>query len=93
MPILGIEVDMQAMELRLPTDKIERLKETLHAWNIKHTCTRRELESLIGLLRHACKVVRPGRHFLRALLELLPVAKKRHHHIRFNKAFKADVEW
>ena len=57
MPILGIEVDTQAMELRLPTDKMERLKETLQAWKIKRSCTRRELESLIGLLSHACKVV------------------------------------
>ena len=93
MPILGIEVDTQAMELRLPTDKMERLKETLQAWKMKRSCTRRELESLIGLLSHACKVVRPGGRFLSALLELLPVAKKRHHHIRLNTSFKADVEW
>ena len=57
MPILGIEVDMHAMELSLLTDKMERLKKTLQARKIKRSCTRRELVSLIGLLSHACKVV------------------------------------
>ena len=83
----------QAIELRLPTDEVEKLMETLKAWKIKRSCTRRELESLIGLLSHACKVVSPGRRFFSALLELLPVAKKWHHHIRLNASFKADREW
>ncbi len=36
------------------------------------TCTRRELESLIGT---ACKVITPGRSFLRRAISLLSVAK------------------
>ncbi len=91
--ILGIEVDTRLMELRLPQDKILLLTTELEAWHEASYCTRKELESLIGLLSHACTVVRPGRRFLRALLNLLPVAKKPHHHIRLNADFKSDIEW
>ena len=55
MTILEIEVDMQAMELCLPAEKIERLRATIHSWREKCTCTQRELESPIGLLGHPCK--------------------------------------
>jgi len=58
------------MELCLPAEKIERLRATIHSWREKCKCTQRELESLIGLLGHACKVVRPGRCFLSDLLDL-----------------------
>ena len=39
------------------------------------------------------QVVRPGRRFLSALLDLLPVAKKWHHLIHLNSSFKADLKW
>ena len=44
--------------------------------NDRKVCTRRELESLIGSLNHACKVVRPGRSFLRQMLDLLHRANR-----------------
>jgi len=53
-------VDTQAMELCLPAEKIERLRATIHSLREKRTCTQQELESLIGLLGPACKVLRPG---------------------------------
>ena len=62
--ILGIEVDTMAGHLRLPQDKLERLQSLLQQWGSKRTCSRTELQSLIGLLNHACKVVRSGRSFL-----------------------------
>ncbi len=44
-------------------------------------------------MQHACKVIIPGRSFLRRVIALLSVAKKRHHHIRLNNEFKADLAW
>ena len=58
---LGIEMDSRARILRLPADKLQRLISVLQEWGDRKVCTQRELESLIGLLNHACKVVRPGR--------------------------------
>ena len=58
LPFLGIEVDTVAMELRLPHDKLQRLRLLVAEWRHRKSCLRRELESLIGHLSHASKVVR-----------------------------------
>ena len=90
---LGIEVDTMAMELRLPQEKLQRLKLLVAEWRHRKSCLRKELESLVGHLSHACKVVRPGRRFLRGLIGRLAGAKRRHFHIRLNTEFRADLEW
>ena len=64
---LGIEIDMQAGILCLP---VEKLTHTHEKWSGKTTCTKRELESLIGTLQHACRIMRPGRLFLRQMIDL-----------------------
>lgn len=43
----------------------------LNRWSGFKTCSCRELESLIGLLSHACKVVLWGHSFLRCMINLL----------------------
>ena len=68
---LGIEIDSDKGELRLPLDKRTRLQTLLQQWGDRKACSRKELESLIGLLNHACKVVRSGRAFLRRMIDLL----------------------
>ena len=90
---LGITIDTIRQELRLPYDKLERLQSLLGEWKRRKSCTRRELESLIGVLQHACTVVAPGRTFLRQVIALLNVAKQPHHHIRLNAAFRSDLTW
>ena len=57
---MGIEVDTVANEFHLPGDKLLRLQALLEQWGERRTCTRRDLESLVGLLNHACKVVPRG---------------------------------
>ena len=61
---LGIEVDTVAGQLRLPSEKLHRLQTLLREWGDRKVCTCWELESLIGTLNHACKVVQCGRSFL-----------------------------
>ena len=73
LPVLGIVVDTALGELWLPADKLERLQLLLQQWGDISTCAQKELESLIGLLNHACKVVRLGRSFLCQMLDLLHV--------------------
>ena len=90
---LGIEIDTVRQELRLPTNKLERLLRMVDEWDSKKVCTRRELESFIGILQHACKVIRPGRSFLRRAISLISVAKQPHHHIRLNEEFRSEVKW
>ena len=92
---LGIEMDTQRGVLRLPTDKLSRMKVLLAQWFTWKTCRRRQLESLVGTLQHACRVAKPGRAFLRRIIDLLrtPSATKAHHHIRLNGQFCADLQW
>ena len=42
---------------------------------------RGELESLVGLLHHAAKVVAPGRSFLHGMIAFLKGIHQRNHHI------------
>ena len=93
---LGIEVDTLAGQLRLPDDKLTRLLTLLEEWGDRKVCERRELESLIGVLNHACKVVRCGRSFLRRMLDLLkglPMRRSQPHPIRLNRSFRSDLAW
>ena len=93
LPFLGIELDSIAFELCLPLDKLQRLKEVLSSWRNQHSCKKRELLSLIGLLSHACKVVRAGRSFLRRLIDLSTVPKHPDHFVRLNEDSRSDIEW
>ena len=95
---LGIEIDTMEAILRLPEGKLRWLVSTLSEWGDKKVCTRRELESLVGLLNHVCKVVQPGRSFLRRMISLLTATSRSHsskpfHHIRLNREFRADLIW
>ena len=90
---LGIILDSQKMELRLPVEKLDRLKRMTFTWSCKKACTKRELLSLVGHLSHACKVIKPGRPFLRRLIELSTKAKEMHHHLRLNTAIRSDLHW
>ena len=71
---LGIELDTVAGELRLPTKKLHHLEKMLREWHNRKACPRKELESLIGSLNHACKVIRPRRSLLRRIIDLLRLA-------------------
>ena len=93
---LGIEVDTAAAQLRLPADKLARLRDLLDSWGDRKTCTRRELESLLGIINHACKVVRSGRCFRRRMLDLLHGGPRPLPHscpIRLNREFRSDLTW
>jgi hypothetical protein len=93
---LGIEIDTLSGQLRLPSDKLERLRTLLSDWGDCKHCERKQLESLIGLLNHACKVVRSGRSFLRRMIDLLHAVHHPPHSktpIRLNKSFRSDLAW
>ena len=80
------------MEARLPPDKLNRLFIELDAWHIKKSATLQELQSLIGTLNFACKVIPPGRAFLQRIINLTRGVPKPHHHIRLTNGFREDVK-
>ena len=90
---LGICIDTIAGELRLPQDKLHRLKKLIKVWSTKRASTKKELESFLGHLSHAATVVRPGRTFLRELFALLHRVKQPHHYTRLSAGARADIMW
>ena len=56
MTVLGMQIDTKAGQLRLPGHKLQRLKALLVSWQHRKQCSQRELESLVGLLNHTCKL-------------------------------------
>ena len=91
--VLGIELDSITQVARLPQDKLSSLQELIGSWLPRKWCNRRELESLIGHLHHAAKVVWPGRTFLRRMIDLLCCFRRRDHPIRLNREFHLDLRW
>eukprot|EP00731_Ephydatia_muelleri_P038276 Em0703g1a len=73
---LGIMIDTTAGQLSLPPERSSRGVQSLLAdWGDRKSCSKKELKSLIGTLNHACKVIRPGRSFLRRMIDLVPALK------------------
>ena len=90
---LGIELDTSAMVRRLPQGKLTELQQLVVESLPKKGCRVKELQSLAGKLQHACKVVHPGRIFLRRVFELLRGVGKRQQFVRLNASFKSDLWW
>ena len=76
--ILSIEIDTSKMVLRLPTRKIEAiiLSRLIDVWSERRSGKKVEVQSLVGHLCHACRVVKPGRRFLRSMFTAISHAKK-----------------
>ena len=89
--VLGIELDSLLLQARLPQENFDRIHTLLVSWSLKRHCTRKEPESLIGNLQHACKVVPSGRTFLRRIINLLSAFRRDDHPIRLNREFHLDL--
>ena len=61
---MGIEVDTESLQLRLPSDKLSRLKSELSRCCHRRSISKWELQSLTGLLQFASKVICPGHPFI-----------------------------
>ena len=58
------------MEAQLPEDKLQRTQDFLASFTKRHSVRLVELQSLIGSLQFACKVVILGRTFLQRMINL-----------------------
>ena len=90
---LGIEINTVTMTVRLPDDKLWELKALLLEWKRKKKCTKRSLLSLIGKLAFAARIVKPGRLFLRRLIDLSTKVDGLNKYITLNAEARADIAW
>ena len=59
----------------------------------KKKATKREILSLVGLLQHATKVLKPGRTFVSRRYNTAAKIKELHYYTTLTKAFKSDLCW
>ena len=69
-----------------------RGSDLLSPFQSQRSTTLQELQSLIGTLNFACKVIPPGRPFLQRIIHLTRKVKKPHHHIKLTTGFCKDIE-
>ena len=87
----GIELDTCEMSARLPTDKLEKAIKLVGETLTKNKLRLVELQSVIGYLNFACRVVVPGRAFLRRLNLSIGVVNQKHF-VRINAQAKKDLQ-
>lgn len=89
---LGILIDTVRMEARLDPERLATIRASLKEWLNRKSCTAKELQSLIGVLSFAAKVVQAGRTFLRRMITTL-TAGVRARCILLGPQFRADISW
>ena len=90
---LGFVFDSGRMEIRLPHTKLQEIQLLIGEWQGKKSSTKKELESLVGKLAFASRVVKLGKTCLRRMYELLSGIRQPHHHVRLSAQFKSDLQW
>lgn len=88
---LGVILDSEKMEARLPRDKIDRIIYFIRSLLNRTSCTKREMLQLLGHFNFASRVVVPGRSFVSYLINITTSVRELHHFIHLNKECKEDL--
>ena len=88
---LGITLDVPHFLAKLPDDKLRTCHGLIQRAVAQRNITQKGLQSILGHLNFACRVVVPGRAFLRRIYALTHKALRPYHHIKMTKAAKADL--
>ena len=80
-------------QLKLPERKLCELRLLLSETTVKRFITKRDLQSLVGKLNFAARVVFGGRTFLRRMIDTVNHMRRPHHHVRINAQLRADLDW
>jgi hypothetical protein len=90
--VLGIVVDCQKMELRIDAQRMLDIRAELDAWATRASCSKKQLQSLVGVLSFAARCVRPGRLHLRRMIQMLKCRLWRGNRT-LSEGFCADLAW
>lgn len=91
---LGIVIDSERMELRLPEGKLYKLQTLLEQHRNAKYISKKALECLTGLLNHCSTIVKGGRVFCRRLYDTYKVmCNKQLNRIKLGWAAQLDLQW
>lgn len=88
---LGIYIDFDMKEIRIPEEKIPKFLNLARDTHDKRYVSVRTVQSIAGHVNHLSKAVRPARLFLNRILEALRNADKGP--VRVDRYFKSDLDW
>ena len=89
---LGILIDTIKGTVAIPEDKLSQVRNMVNEWSMKTSCTKRQLQSLLGSLLYIHKCVKPARCFLNRMLHVLRQAQNPHK-ILLDADFQRDLLW
>ncbi|XP_053563915.1 uncharacterized protein LOC128654176 [Bombina bombina] len=89
---LGIQLDSIKMECRLPEDKVADLKSVIGRMLARKKATLRDIQSLLGKLNFACRIIPIGRIFCRRMSLLTTGVSDPRHHVRLSVEVKEDLK-
>ena len=89
----GMNIDSVTFELTLPLEKVVKLKDLCSKILVRGHFTKKELESLGGLVSYCSYVVRGGRTFSRRIFDITASYSRSCKAISLNDAIKADIKW
>ena len=87
----NIEPDTIKWEARLPGDKVKKMQSVIEGIHKCRSISLRQLQSVIGLLNFACRVISAGKALLHRLINLTIGISKPSHHVRLNSEARADL--
>ena len=95
MPYLGVEFDTQAMVMRIPSEKLEEVREELSLWVRKTTVSKRSLQKLLGRLFWVSRCIQYSRAFMSRLLNQLKSMHglADHKKVKLSEDCREDIQW
>ena len=90
---LGFIIDTVLMMVRIPEEKLQKLRNLLQPLLYKKKVSLKDLESLTGLMAYYSRAIPSSRAFIRRFYDLIAAVniKKPHYMVRINQEVKADV--
>ena len=82
------------MMVRIPEEKLQKLRNLLQPLLYKKKVSLKDLESLTGLMAYCSRAIPSSRAFIRRFYDLIAAVnnKKPHYMVRINQEVKADVQ-
>ena len=89
---LGIVVDTIHKTISIPPEKLQEIHNTCTQWTAKATCTKKQLQSLLGSLLYITKCINPAQFFLNRMLQVLRESHDASY-ITLSPQFHLDLNW
>ena len=90
---LGIQIDTINMVASLSEDRLGEVQSLLDDWDNREVASKKELQSLTGVLQWCSQVVRPGRSYLRRIIEHTTTLKSDRSQRTIPSSVFDDIRW